>query len=82
MSVNIYWRPRPNQGNEIGTGTPSAFIDSMRQAFGGTERWHLTEANRDTLSGMAAVYKNTSNPYHQLLHALAVYGEIEVWAEW
>lgn len=85
MSANIYWRPSGKVGREIETGTPSAFVSAMQQAFGGLSPWTLNERDRSKLEGMAAVYGDTSmaNPYRQLCDALTTAdGEITVWAEY
>lgn len=82
MSANIRWKPVTNDGKDLGVSAPSAFIRSMKAAFG-EEPWTLSPTDHQKLFGMAAVYggMEQDNPYLNLVKVMGSQS-IRVWAEY
>ena len=83
MSASIlYERVKP--GRSLGVGAPQAFLEAMREAFGGDGPWVL--ADRDdavVLRGMAAANPSLRDAFERLRSALDNAPDgIRVWAEY
>lgn len=83
MGATIYYKQvKPKDKQDLDVPAPSSFIDTMQRGFGNPP-WRLTLAEISVLKGMAAAYSNSfDNPFSELINAIHLLGEIEVWAEW
>lgn len=84
MGASIYWRDVSKGHKSVPVAGPSAFVESMRRAFG-NEPWRLDSGSLDMLRGMAATYGNGDNPYDFLIDRIAResdFATIEVWPEY
>ncbi len=87
MSASIHFRTvKPPEGR-IDCGWPSAFLESMKRAFGSDAPWRLGAKDIPILTGMAATNTDMhANPYQALIDKIeqpdGSYVEIEVWPEY